>query len=110
MKKENKIIVVVSADQDLRHIMLQHLAVELGFAQTRGDAGKLIRQSPHDYDLANCYFVLAANYNLRESPVTTQRLFELAARGLAVLVGCRRIPPEMEFLCTAYYPQDFTRL
>jgi hypothetical protein len=109
MKKSNKIIVAVSADRNQRMVMLQRIAVSLGFAKTPGDAGKIIRQSPYDYDLANCYFVLAENYNLRESPITTQRLYELSATGIAIVIGTKKIPPEMEFFCEVYTPQNFYR-
>jgi hypothetical protein len=110
MKKNNKIIVAVSSDRNQRVAMLQRIAVDLGFAKIPGDAGKIIRQSPYDFDLANCYFVLAETYNLRESPMTTQRLYELAATGIAIVIGTKKIPPEMEFLCEIYKPHNFHRI
>jgi hypothetical protein len=54
--------------------------------------------------------VLAETCNLRESPATTQRLYELAATGIAVIVGAKRVPPELEFLCEIFTPQNFHRL
>jgi hypothetical protein len=110
MKKSNKIIVAVSPDRNQRAAMIARIAVNLGFARTPGDAGKIIRQTPYDYDLANCYFVLAETYNLRESPLTTQRLYELAATGIAVIIGTKKIPPEMEFLCEIYMPHNFHKI
>ena len=110
MKKANKIIVVVSPDKAQRQTMIQRLTIQLGFARTMGDAAKIIRQTPYDYDLASCYFVLAESYNLRESPITTQRLYELSVMGIAVVVGTKRVPPEMEFLCDIYTPQNFHRM
>ena len=110
MKKANKIIAVVSQDKAQRQAMLKRLTVQLGFAQTLGDAAKIIRQTPYDYDLASCYFVLAESYNLRESPITTQRLYELAATGIAVVIGVKKIPPEMEFICDVYTSQNFHRI
>lgn len=107
MKKSRKIMAVVCADRSTRQRMIQRLAVQLGFARTPGDAAKIIRQSPHDFDLANCYFVLAEQYNLRESPITTQTLYELAATGIAVVVGMKKIPPEMEFICEVFNTQNF---
>lgn len=68
------------------------MAVDAGVALTPSDAGKL-SPSVHDIDLSRAYFVLADLYSFRESPITTQRLFELAARGIAVMVGTRRLPP-----------------
>jgi hypothetical protein len=110
MKKSNKIIAAVSPDRAQRQTMIRRLAVQSGFAKTPGDAAKIIRQTPYDYDLANCYFILAETYNLRESPVTTQRLYELAATGIAVIVGMKKVPPEMEFFCDIYTPQNFHRI
>ncbi|GAP73064.1 hypothetical protein SAMD00024442_6_16 [Candidatus Symbiothrix dinenymphae] len=110
MKKSNKIIVAVSPDRSQRIAMVQRIAVNLGFAKTQGDAGKIIRQTPYDFDLSNCYFVLAETYNLHESPMTTQRLYELAAIGIAVIIGAKRIPPEMEFFCDVYTPQNFHKI
>lgn len=94
--KANKIMVAVAADKEARTRLLRRMAV---------DAGKLIRPSVHDIDLSRAYFVLADLYSFRESPITTQRLFELAARGIAVMVGTRRLPPEFEPFCVAFYPE-----
>ncbi|MEQ3162691.1 hypothetical protein AAA214_06000 [Parabacteroides goldsteinii] len=109
-KKQNKIIVAVSTDERERKAMLQRITIDLGFAFTPADASKIIRNTPQDFDLVNTYFVLASSYNLRESPLTTHRLYELAARGIAVVVGVKRLYPEHEFMCVAYYPSDFGRL
>ncbi|GHU80123.1 hypothetical protein FACS1894145_5830 [Bacteroidia bacterium] len=110
MKKSNKIIAVVNPDRNQRQVMIRNLTVQLGFARTPGDAAKIIRQTPYDFDLANCYFVLAESYNLRESPATTQRLYELAAMGIAVIVGLKKVPPEMEFICEIYTQQNFYKI
>jgi hypothetical protein len=101
--KQNKIIVAVHTDNKTRTEILQRLAVKLGFARTPSDVAKIIRASVHDLDLLDAYFVLADNYNFRESPITTQRLFELAARGIAVMVGAKKIPKEFEPFCEAHY-------
>jgi hypothetical protein len=107
MKKSRKIIVAVSPDRAVRLQMIRRIVVDLGFARTQGDAGKIIRNTPHDFDLVNCYFVFAGTYNLRESAITTARLYELAATGTAVIIGSRKIPHEMEFICDARFPYDF---
>jgi hypothetical protein len=101
--KQNKIIVAVHTDNKKRTEILQRLAVKLGFARTPSDAAKIIRTSVYDIDLSEAYFVLSDNYNFRESPITTQRLFELAARGIAVMVGVKKIPKEFEIFCEARY-------
>lgn len=101
--KQNKIIAVVCPDDKRREELVAGVAVKLGFARTPSDAAKIIRTSVHDYELADAYFVLAKIHNLRESPITTQRLFELAARGVAVVVGVKRLPPEFEVFCEAVY-------
>lgn len=110
MKKDNKIIVAVSGDDKERLSMVRRIVVDLGFALTASDASKIIKATPHDLDLVNAYFVLAGTYNLRESPITTHRLYELAARGIAVVIGVKRLYPEHEFICKPYYPLDFARL
>lgn len=107
MKKQNKIIVAVSPDMGERQQMVRKLAITHGFARTPSDAGKIVRQSPHDYDLPSAYFVLADTYNFRESPITTYRLIEMAARGMAVIVGTRRLPKEAEIYCEIYESKDF---
>jgi hypothetical protein len=101
--KQNKIIVAVHTDGKTRAAILQRLAVKLGFARTPSDAAKIIRASVYDIDLSEAYFVLADNYNFRESPITTHRLFELAARGIAVVVGVKKIPKEFEWHCEPHY-------
>ncbi|MBD9177931.1 MAG: hypothetical protein EGP82_01945 [Odoribacter splanchnicus] len=110
MKKENKIIVAVAADPDTRKAMLKRIIIDLGFAITPSDAGKLIKPTPHDINLSTAYFVFAELYAFKDSNITTQRLYELAARGFAVVIGTKKIPPEYEFLCTVYYAENFTRL
>lgn len=109
-KKRNKIIAAVSTDEKERKTMVARIAVDLGFAITSADAAKIIRYTPNDFDLVNSYFVLASYYNFRESPLTTHRLYELAARGIAVVIGTKKLYPEHEFMCDAYYPSDFGRL
>jgi hypothetical protein len=101
--KKNKIIVAIHADDKLRAEMLRNIVVKMGFARTSSDAAKIIRPSVHDIDLSESYFVLAGDYNFRESPITTQRLFELAARGIAVVVSAKKLPKEFEPFCEACY-------
>lgn len=103
--KQNKIIVAVCPDDKRRTEMVRRITVQMGFARTLTDAAKIIRPTPHDFDLSEVYFVLADTYNLSESPITTQRLFELAARGLAVVVGVKRLLPAFEPFCTAVYSE-----
>lgn len=109
-KKQRKIIACISTDERERRSMIRQVLVDLGFALTPSDADKLIRQSPHDYDLVNTYFIAALTANLRESALTTHRLYEMAAQGIAVVVGLKRLHKEHEFICEAYYPTDFMRL
>ena len=109
-KKRNKIIVAVSTSEEERRSMVCRIAVQLGFALTPADAGKIVKGSILDYDLMNSYFVFVHTCNLRESPITTHRLYELAARGVAVVIGVKRLYSEHEFFSDAYYPSDFTRL
>jgi hypothetical protein len=104
--KQNKIIVVVSPSDAQRAEMVRKVAVRLGFAHTPSDAARIIRASVYDFDLAQAYFVLAQTYNLSKSPITTQRLFEMAARGVAVVVGVKRLPAAFEPFCEAIHPEN----
>lgn len=106
MKKENKIIVVVDPNLERRKQAIAKIALNLGFAKMASDAMKIIKSTPYDYDLPTCYFVLAATYNFHDSNITNQRLYEMAARGMAVIVGCKRLPPNYEFCCQAFFPGD----
>src|SRR5690554_6313288 len=101
--KQNKIIVVVHPDRVERRKLIQATMVRLGFALTPVDAAKLIQPAVYDFDFQECYYVCAEEHNLRESPITLQRMFELASRGLAVVVGMKRLQAEYEFLCEAVY-------
>ena len=107
MKKPNKIIVCLSPFEDARTGMIAKLLVKFGFARTQGDARKIIAFSVFDTDLAVSWFVAAKTFNFRASANTTQRLFEMALRGNLVLVGAKKVPPEMEFLCEIYTASDF---
>jgi hypothetical protein len=107
MKKSNKIIACQSQFEEDRLTMVAKTLVRAGFARTPGDARKIISLTPFDVDLPTAYFVAAKNYNLRSSPITTQRLFEMAIRGNLVVIGVKRIPPEMEFMCEICTIDDF---
>jgi hypothetical protein len=107
MKKSNKIIACQSAFEEDRLTMIASLLVRAGFARTPGDARKIVAPTPFDIGLPGTFFVAAKTYNLRSSPATTQRLFEMALRGNLVLLGVRKIPHEMEFMCEIYTIEDF---
>lgn len=91
-------MVAVAADKEARTRLLRHIAVDAGFALT---------PSVHDIDLSRAYFVLADLYSFRKSPITTQRLFELAARGIAVMVGTRRLPPSSSPFVWPFIPNRY---
>ena len=107
MKKSNKIIVCLSNFEDDRISMVAKLLVKFGFARTPGDAKKIIAFSVFDIDLTSTWFVAAKTFNFRASANTTQRLFEMALRGNLVLLGAKKVPPEMEFMCEIYTVTDF---
>lgn len=104
-KKNNKIMVCVSSESDLRLNMVCELAIRCRLATIRSDARKLLKHSVYDIELSEAYYVLVDDFNFRESPSTTQRLYEMAARGIAVIVAVRKLPREFEFLCDIYYPE-----
>lgn len=103
--KSKKIIVCISASETERVKMMQKVIVKLGFALINSDAGKLIRKTPHDFD-HDSYFIFASSYNFRESPITTNQLFERALTGEAVVLGCKKVQPEFEFMCKLIYPEQ----
>ena len=103
MKKQNKIIVAVHTNPEERTRIIQRIVVDLGFAVIPSDAKKLIRQSVEDINLSLAYFVIADNFNFRQNPITVQRLFEMAARGMAVILGTQRLQREFEFICEAHF-------
>lgn len=107
IKKENKIQVVVAPTSQEREQLIARLAVRYGFAQIISDAAKIIKKDIYSIDLATAYFVLCCNYNFRGSVITTQRLYELAARGICVIVGVKSLPREYEFVSRTFYPSDF---
>lgn len=82
---------------------MQRTLVKFGFALTNSDAEKLIKNDVYDIELLTAYYVCADNFNFRQSPITTQRLYEMAARGICVMVGVKRLPKEFEIMCEAIY-------
>jgi hypothetical protein len=107
MKKPHKIIVCLAQSEEERSRMISRLLVNCGFARTPHEARKIIALSPFDVDLPGAYFVAALNYNFRTSPYTTHRLYAMAINGHLVVVGAKRIPPEMEFMCEIHTTADF---
>lgn len=101
--KPNKIIVAVHPDASTREKILTRLIIDCKFADIPSVAKKLIQPTISDIDLNNAYFVIADNYVFRRSPITQQRLYEMAARGIAVILGTNKLPQEYEFICEAYY-------
>ena len=106
IKKENKIMVIVAPSADDRELLISRLDVRLGFAKVPSDAKKIIRKDIYSVDLATAYFVLCSNYSFRSSIITTQRLYELAARGICVVVGVKSLPREYELISQVFYPDD----
>lgn len=106
IKKENKIMVVISQSIEDREQLIARLAVRLGFAKVPSDAKKIIRKDIYSCDLSTSYFVICNNYNFRGSIITTQRLYELAARGICVIVGVKSLPREYELISQVFYPDD----
>ncbi|MDR1370822.1 MAG: hypothetical protein LBJ72_11965, partial [Dysgonamonadaceae bacterium] len=60
-----------------------------------------------DIDLPGAYFVAALNYNFRTSSHTTHKLYSMAINGNLIVIGSKRVPPEMEFMCEIYTIADF---
>ena len=101
--KALKIIAVVEPDQAARRKLIQRTLVDLKLAAIPSEADRLISRSVYDIDLNNAYVVCADNFSFSDSPATLDRLIRLAAHGLAVVVGVKRIPARYEFICDARY-------
>ncbi len=101
--KTYKIKAVVGADEAARVAEIRRLIVDARLALSPGRAAELVRRSIDDADLRNAYYVAVASYNFGTSPATNLRLMQMAAAGLLVIVGCSRIPREMEFMSDIYY-------
>lgn len=106
MKKQYKIVVVVSTNKDERVTMLKKVIQKAKFARTLSDAGKLIESDIYNVSLPDAYFVAADNFDFRTSHSTNQRLYEMAARGLFVAVAVKKLPHEFDFICEPFYPSD----
>ena len=105
--KINKIIVCQSFSEEDRINMVAKLLVKFGFARTPSDAKKIIAFSVFDIDLTGACFVAAGTFNFHTSATTTQRLYKMAVLGNLVLVGAKRVPPELEFMCEIYTTANF---
>lgn len=101
--KQNKIIVCISSDDSERTAMVKRVLVKKGLANTPGDAAKIIKVSPDDFDLAGCYYVAAMHYNLASSQMITHQLYRLAASGMLVVIGAKKLQTNFEFMCEPYY-------
>lgn len=99
-------MVCISPDDTQRERMVCELAVRIGLAAMRSDAKKIMKHSIYDIDTSVAYFVLCSTFNLRESYLITQRLYEMAARGIAVIVGVKRFPRELDFIADVFYPEQ----
>lgn len=106
IKKDNKIIVAIASSLAEREKLIARIAVRLGFARIASDALKIIQADIYSVDLSTAYFVMCSNYSFRGSVITTQRLYELAARGICVIVGVKSLPREYELISKVYYPGD----
>lgn len=106
IKKENKIMVIIAPTTDDREQLISRLAVRLGFAKVPSDAKKIIHKDIYSTDLPTAYFVLCSNYNFRGSIITTQKLYELAAKGICIVVGVKSLPREYELISQVFYPDD----
>lgn len=106
IKKENKIIVVVSPHLADRKKMIMSLAVKFGFALIPSDASKIIKNDIYSFALATSYFVMCSTYNFRGSILHNQKLYEMAAKGIFVCVGVKSIPREFEMISQVFYPEE----
>jgi len=103
MQKLNKIKVAVSSDESTRKRIIRKITVECGLAINASDADKLIKPTVYEFDISTAYFIVCDLHNFRMSPNMNQQLYQMAARGMAVIVGVKKLPAEFEFISETYY-------
>jgi len=96
-------MVAISPDGDTRRKIIQKLIMKCGFAITPGDAMKLIKPTAYDCNPVDAFFVVADMHDFRTSTVMNQQLYEMAAKGMAVIVGVKKLPAQFEFICETFY-------
>lgn len=101
--KTFKIKAVVNPDQMVRQKIIRRILVENKFALSPMTAKDLIMPSIDDVDLHNAYFIAADNYNFNDSPATNLRLVQAAAMGMLVVVGCRKLPAQFDYITEQVY-------
>ena len=101
--KSLKIICCICTDDTERTQMIRRVLVKKGLASTPGDASKLIKSSPTDFDGADSYYIAASLYKLKSSITITNQLYRMAASGILVVVGLKKLQPEYEFMCETYF-------
>ena len=79
LKKEHKILVVVSPEPAERKRLLSRLAVRLGFALIPSDAAKIISNDIYGIDLATAYFgwISGKRKNKRDAFLDKRRVYEV---------------------------------
>lgn len=101
--KALRIICCICTDDSERLQMIKKVLVKKGLASTPGDAAKLIKPNPSDFDAVDSYYIAASLYNLKSSDTITNQLYRMAASGILVVVGLKKLQPEYEFMCESYY-------
>lgn len=100
--KPYKIITVVSANDAERRSMLRRAVIACGLAKVPSNAEHLIKESIDEVDYDGAYVVVVDNFRFNQE-YHIRRLYELAAKGLAVIVGTKAVPARYEWITQTLY-------
>lgn len=100
--KHFKITTVVSGNVSDRRNKLRKAVVDCGLAKVPSMAEHLIKESIDEVDFDNAYFVVVDNFRF-DQEYNIRRLYEMAAKGFAVIVGTKSVPAKYEWITHTLY-------
>ncbi len=109
MPFEKVIYCCIHDSPTIRRKMIAVQATRMGLAAVPSDALKIVRHELYDADLQSDYILLFDTVNLASASWIVQTLYRRALMGAPVVIGTKRIPKGMEFMCRPLYPEDLRR-
>ena len=85
-----------------RRSMLRRAVIACGLAKVPSNAEHLIKESIDEVDYDSAYVVVVDNFRFNQE-YHIRRLYELAAKGLAVIVGTKAVPARYEWITQTLY-------
>lgn len=102
--KNFKIKVVIGGSEEAVRNKMAQLIVCAGLAAIRSDGLKLIKRFPEDVlPVEREYAVFVANYDFSMNLELTIKLISMAAAGLLVILGAKKVPKQLEGLVERVY-------